>query len=348
MKNYKANIIVLGETGNGKSSFCNCVLKKNKFSVSDDTKSETKETIGYYDDNNNIFMIDTPGLQDSEGTDKQHLVQLIDYVKKQTHLQAVLIIFNFHQPRFPQNIKTMIKLLCNAFPQTDFWNHVGLVFTRFFDYMPESHKQKKANFSEKYNKEIEKLIKETGGFIIPNNFRCPTFFVDSPEEENEMDSNTKEEINRLIAWAANLQPLDVSQCKKVDPNIKNEIEEYDERVLDSYEDAANLQKVIKIGKFKRKKLIDYDNKEHFTDWEQYDEYNKYEKIKDEIVGVLDQQNIETEIIENKRRVVDLENTGFFGRVFNNFKYKDEIIKTPSYKISSKKTAIYKSGKKETI
>ena len=348
MKNYKANIIVLGETGNGKSSFCNCVLKKNKFSVSDDTKSETKETIGYYDDNNNIFMIDTPGLQDSEGTDKEHLIQLIDYVKTQTHLQAVLIIFNFHQPRFPQNIKTMIKLLCNAFPQTDFWNHVGLVFTRFFDYMPESHKQKKANFTQKYNKEIEKLIKETGGFIIPNNFRCPTFFVDSPEEENEMDSNTKEEINRLIAWAANLQPLDVSQCKKVDPKIKVEIEEYDERVLNSYEDTANLQKVTIIGKFKRKKLIDYENNETFTDWEPNGEYKKYEKIPDEVVTVLDQQNVEKEIIENKIRVVDLENTGFWRRLFNNPNYKEEIIKTPSYKISSKKTKVYKSGKTESI
>ena len=348
MKNYKANIIVLGETGNGKSSFCNCVLKKNKFSVSDDTKSETKETIGYYDDNNNIFMIDTPGLQDSEGTDKQHLIQLIDYVKTQTHLQAVLIIFNFHQPRFPQNIKTMIKLLCNAFPQTDFWNHVGLVFTRFFDYMPESHKQKKANFSEKYNKEIEKLIKETGGFIIPNNFRCPTFFVDSPEEENEMDSNTKEEINRLIAWAANLQPLDVSQCKKVDPNIKEEKEEYDERVLNSYEDTANLQKVTIIGKFKRKKLIDYNKKETFTDWEKYDEYKKYETIPDEIVGVLDQQNVETEYIETTEREIDLENTGFWGRLFNNYKYKDVKKSTPIYKITSNKKIVKKSGKIESI
>ena len=72
-------------------------------------------------------------MQDSEGTDKEHLKQLINYVKEQTHLQAVLIIFNFHQPRFPMNIKTMVKLLCNAFPQTDFWSHVGLVFTKFYD-----------------------------------------------------------------------------------------------------------------------------------------------------------------------------------------------------------------------
>ena len=76
-------------------------------------------------------MIDTPGLQDSEGTEKEYLTQLIQYAKQQTHLQAVLIIFNFHQPRFPLDIKAMIKLLFKAFPQTDFWAHIGLVFTIF-------------------------------------------------------------------------------------------------------------------------------------------------------------------------------------------------------------------------
>lgn len=92
-------------------------------------------------------MIDTPGLQDSEGTDKKHLIQLIQNVKQQKQLQAVLIIFNFHQSRFPLNIKTMIKLLCTTFPQTDFWNHVGLVFTRFFDNLKENQKRQKINFT---------------------------------------------------------------------------------------------------------------------------------------------------------------------------------------------------------
>lgn len=145
MNKINANIIVLGETGNGKSQFCNVVLQKKVFTVSDDTRSETKETKGSFSQNDakKIFLIDTPGLQDSEGIDKEHLKQLISYVKEQTHLQAVLIIYNFHQPRFPLNIKTMIKLLCNAFPQTDFWKHLGLVFTRFYDYARKTEKVKR-------------------------------------------------------------------------------------------------------------------------------------------------------------------------------------------------------------
>ena len=103
-----------------------------------------------------------------------------------------------------------------------------------------------------------------------------------------MESNIKEEINRLIVWSANLQPLNVSQCKKVAPKIKKwEIFRFIWRY-------SKFTKSNKKEKFKRRKLIDYDNKEHFTDWEKYDEYNKYEKIPDKIVGVLDQQNVETD------------------------------------------------------
>ena len=72
----KTSILILGETGNGKSSLGNFILnKENAFSTSDNTSSETKETNGKYGegDTKNIFVIDTPGLQDPEGKDKINL-----------------------------------------------------------------------------------------------------------------------------------------------------------------------------------------------------------------------------------------------------------------------------------
>jgi len=280
MNKVKANIIVLGETGNGKSQFCNAILQKQAFTVSDDTKSETKETKGSYGNNDaeKIFAIDTPGLQDSEGTDKEHLKQLINYVKQQTHLQAVLIIFNFHQPRFPLNIKTMIKLLCNAFPQSDFWNHVGLVFTRFFDFMPDKKKKGKEKFAVKFNQEIESLARESGqNYSLGNQLVCPTFFVDSPDEECEMDDNTKEEINRLIVWASNLDPLDVEKTKEVDPNIMKEEIEETEKKIDEENNMKELIKIITYGKYKRKKQYHYNGEITFTDWVEINRYKKNKK-----------------------------------------------------------------------
>ena len=336
MNKIKANIIVLGETGNGKSQFCNAVLKKQAFTVSDDTKSETKETKGSFgnDDAEKIFLIDTPGLQDSEGTDKEHLKQLISFVKEQTHLQAVLIIFNFHNPRFPLNIKTMIKLLCNAFPQTDFWRHVGLVFTKFYDNLKEKQKKSKEKFAIKYNEEIETLARESGNqYSFGNKLTCPTFFVDSPDEESEMDDNTKEEINRLLVWASNLDPLDMKETKEVDPNIKNEIIEYDEKKIDEKNNMKELIKTITYAKCMRKKQIHYTGEITFTDWVEIERYEKKEKIPKKIVNVFSNKSYDIKSTNKSVRVADPENTGFFRRLFGDYNYK--YINVPSYDIQSK-------------
>lgn len=118
-KAIDAKLLLVGETGNGKSSLGNFILNRKVFSVSDNPKDETKITRGEYgiDDTKGIFVIGTPGLQDSEGADKEHLLQMIDYIKKNPGLQAILIVFNFHQPRLALYIKTLIKLLCSIYSQ---------------------------------------------------------------------------------------------------------------------------------------------------------------------------------------------------------------------------------------
>ena len=70
----KISLLILGATGDGKSQLGNFILNNPQaFKVSDDINSETKETIGKYGINGaeNLFVIDTPGLQDTEEKDKQ-------------------------------------------------------------------------------------------------------------------------------------------------------------------------------------------------------------------------------------------------------------------------------------
>lgn len=126
----KTSILILGETGNRKSSLGNFILnRKNAFTTSNNTKSETKETSGKYGitDTKNIFVIDTPGLLDPEGKEKIQFENLLIYSKKQTHLQSVVIVFHYNYDRFAEHIKNMIRLLFKAFPQDNFFEQVALV-----------------------------------------------------------------------------------------------------------------------------------------------------------------------------------------------------------------------------
>ena len=277
-----AKLLLVGETGNGKSSLGNFILNRKVFSVSDNPKAETKITRGEYgiDNTKDIFVIDTPGLQDSEGADKEHLVQMVDYIKNNPGLQAIIIVFNFHQPRLALYIKTLIKLLCNIFPGANFWSYVGLVWTKFYYYLPQEVKNQSQNTVSKLMLEILDLVREANGDNTINSF--PTFFVDSDFEKK--DQFSCDEINRLIAWVHQLIPLDVSKVKKADPVIKEIIEESDIKVTKNV--IGNVEH-IKKEYFKRNKNIHYDGNVSYSNWIKIKE--------DNLKNVLPKQLLEEKI-----------------------------------------------------
>lgn len=201
-------ILLIGETGNGKSSLGNLINNDNSFVVSNDFNSCTKETIlKKAKGDPSIAVIDTPGLQDYSGTDKEHYDQMVRIIKSVGRINMILIVLNYHQCRLTSSIHYMIKFLCNVFP-TNFSHHVGIVFTHFnLQREIEDDNDERENFTEKYVPEIMKIISETTREPL---FRAPpVFFLDSKNNRplEQKDQNTKSEIARIIANAKMKNPI---------------------------------------------------------------------------------------------------------------------------------------------
>ena len=187
--------ILLGPTGAGKSSFINCITKKNECKIGDTTDSCTRDYQQVNIPHNGYvyYFVDTPGLDDGKGNDEQN-IQEIDKVKKAyPRMNVFIICLELNELRLTSSLKKMLSTFMEMFPSESFWEHVLILRT---------HSARGPKF-EKTRKRIEgKLLeginkdKELTDFMKQNKINMPTilkeFFVDS--DPDDLDEGTKTEF----------------------------------------------------------------------------------------------------------------------------------------------------------
>ena len=143
--------ILLGITGVGKSSFINSITKKKECKVGDTPKACTQK-INQSDISNegyNFYFVDTPGLDDGEG-DEKNIAQLDDLKKKYPRINVFLICLKFDDLRLSNSLKTALKKFMEIFPTPTFWDHVLILRT---------HAERSKKF-EKNKKKVEGKLLE--------------------------------------------------------------------------------------------------------------------------------------------------------------------------------------------
>ena len=280
------NILLVGETGAGKSSLANFIVGEEVFEVSDDADACTKDTIRKFSKiDPQIAVVDTPGLQDSKGRDKIHYDKMVQIINEMKYLHLIIVVLNFTNPRFTASIQYMIKFLCNLFPK-NFAKHVAIVFTHYdHDYQMKINKKKETNptsaAKNKYVPQIMKLIHETTNEEELKG--PPVYFMDSYVE----DDNSKENLHQLISLAKSIkQPIEDIR-KQCDIKYKKEEEQTEERTEQKIEGDVI---VTYIKKFKRKKFIDYNNNETFSNWECIDTRTERQNVPVKTITIREKVN----------------------------------------------------------
>ena len=219
-----SSIIVLGETGTGKSSFCNNLCIEPKCVVGEGLNSETERVQGIRCEGiyNDIFIIDTPGLNDSNGSeqDAQNINTMNEYIRKNPRIKGIIILLKFTDNRITGSVKDSLKAFADMFPMNEFWYHVIFILSHFYANTPEEKERRKEKLLRNYKKEIREIMKQTK--IVHPNFNIPEdikiFFCElkNPNEE------TKAEISNAIQFLREKQQMFKKiEVREEEPKVKN-------------------------------------------------------------------------------------------------------------------------------
>ena len=127
LKDEPRRVVFVGCTGSGKSSLCTALTGQewardtSTFKIGNGARSETTgctaaEHFWFGSEAEGAFRcVDTPGLNDSEGADEQHLSSIIGAMKQLDYVNAIVLVLNGTDPRFSRSLQDAVARFERAF-----------------------------------------------------------------------------------------------------------------------------------------------------------------------------------------------------------------------------------------
>jgi len=209
--------ILIGEVGIGKSTLIEVLFNREVIKVikivKDYDRLKIRQNKIYYLKLKNgkcISLIDTDGLGCPEKDEEIIKNDLQIIWKEKIKIKGILFLLNFYQVRFKDFV--LVKWH-NIFPSKNFWKHLIIIFTRYWDKNGklENHKQKLIKSCITMFSEIMKEFKNVSDVIDFKELKIKYYdlnpFVKDDEDRKIQKKKDKEDLEILLDDFCKKEPL---------------------------------------------------------------------------------------------------------------------------------------------
>ena len=246
-------IVIIGETGVGKSTLCNILTgndhkgEKNEdgFPTGADSNSCTDTTVVkrgcWLGQKDMPFSIcDTPGLSDASGKDSSNISKMVGELKGIEYINAFIIVLNGQCPRLDSGLKDTLSLFQDVFGK-EFHKNMVILFTRWSFDKRSKHRRLENGLTEdkqslEWNQRLQQELEIDEDLTV--------VFVDALyiNEDNDESFAFQRETNKL--WET-INNFDKFECKNIEA-VLTERDQLRNRILEFEEQQKIIGKYLKI------------------------------------------------------------------------------------------------------
>jgi len=312
-------IVVIGETGTGKSSLCNVIAGKpvtsDFFPVGHKLDSKTWQTTvnpaKWKGDGFDIDIIDTPGLDDPNGPQKddENIAEMIKKLKELDHVHLFFVIFNGEVPRLSRTLMELLKIFRDMFGPHFLMNTV-FGFSRWsFDKRAIKTRQQQQKTEASLTEDLNNKLRENGFQLRKD---VPAVFIDSMYDD-ECSKEKEEFVQNMKRLSVHAQTMDPFPCSQFQEGVQRDITNAKKAEEEAKHAKEKAEEELKVAEEKAKRLKEKAEEEkRKADKAEEKARNdaakaRADKKRDDEIAKLNMEKLQAEMMQmNNQRLMEVD------------------------------------------
>ena len=131
MNKKELKVVLIGQTGSGKSKLGNFILQSEFFKVGNGKSSETEiiSEGNTYLDGMSVTIVDTPGLNDTNSKDEEIMDKIVKKFKDDNSIDGIILVYSFRNMRRVQKHQELVNNLLEIFGKDLLEKRLKVIFT---------------------------------------------------------------------------------------------------------------------------------------------------------------------------------------------------------------------------